>query len=295
MDISGSYTLYAPRERVWAVLLDPDVLKQTIPGCERLDMQGEDTFLLRLNVGVASIKGIYDGTLRLSDIHPPDRYHMTVDGKSARGVLHGDGALSLEARDANTTVVSYSGQAQLGGPIASVGMRVANGAANMLIKAYFSKLADLLTTNAPVEATAPAVATAPVAAVATSNSTAISATADVLPEEVVDSPFAGPPSAPSVATVEAVPAAPPAVASVASSPEPMRVAILVATATAPVAAATAVLPARGPLMRLVRRAGLTDGSIESERRWARGIIGGIIVVAATIVLIAIFTAQSGHH
>lgn len=293
MDISGSYTLYAPRERVWAVLLDPDVLKQTIPGCERLDMQGEDTFLLRLNVGVASIKGIYDGTLRLSDIHPPDRYHMTVDGKSARGVLHGDGALSLEARDANTTVVSYSGQAQLGGPIASVGMRVANGAANMLIKAYFSKLADLLTTNAPAVATAP-VAAAPVAAVATSNSTATSATADVLPEEVVDSPFAGPPSAPSVATVEAVPAAPPAVASVASSPEPVRAATLVATATAPVAAA-AVLPARGPLMRLVRRAGLTDGSIESERRWARGIIGGIIVVAATIVLIAIFTAQSGHH
>ncbi|MGZ6390663.1 MAG: CoxG family protein, partial [Ktedonobacterales bacterium] len=62
MDISGSYTLYAPRERVWAALLDPDMLKQTVPGCERLDKESEGTFLLRLNIGVASVKGIYDGT-----------------------------------------------------------------------------------------------------------------------------------------------------------------------------------------------------------------------------------------
>ncbi|MGZ3679981.1 MAG: SRPBCC family protein, partial [Ktedonobacterales bacterium] len=150
MDISGSYTLYAPRERVWAALLDPDMLKQTVPGCERLDKESEGTFLLRLNIGVASVKGIYDGTLRLSDLHPPESYRMTVDGKGARGVLHGDGTLSLEARDPNTTVVSYSGQAQLGGPIAGVGMRVASGAANMLIKAYFSRLADLLGERAPV-------------------------------------------------------------------------------------------------------------------------------------------------
>ncbi|HEX8032439.1 MAG TPA: carbon monoxide dehydrogenase subunit G [Ktedonobacterales bacterium] len=252
MDISGSYTLYAPRERVWAALLDPDMLKQTIPGCERLDKESEDTFLLRLNIGVASVKGIYDGTLRLSDLHPPERYHMTVDGKGARGVLHGDGTLSLEPRDPNTTVVSYSGQAQLGGPIAGVGMRVASGAANMLIKAYFSRLADLLAERAPVAAS-------------------VSTAADVLPEEVVDSPLEGPP--PVQAAADAAPA---------------RVATPIASARPP----AVNLPERGPLMRLVRRAGLSDGSIESERRWARGIIGALLLVAAGIVLIAVLAGRS---
>jgi uncharacterized protein len=255
MDISGSYTLYAPRERVWAALLDPDMLKQTVPGCERLDKESEDTFLLRLNIGVASVKGIYDGTLRLSDLHPPERYRMTVDGRGARGVLHGDGTLSLEARDPNTTVVSYSGQAQLGGPIAGVGMRVANGAANMLIKGYFSRLADLLAERAPVAASA-------------------SAAADVLPEEVVDSPLEGPPPV-----------------TAAASAAQARVATSTAS-TAPPAPGAVNLPERGPLMRLVRRAGLSDGSIESERRWARGIIGGFLVIAAVIVLIAVLAARS---
>lgn len=277
MDISGSYTLYAPRERVWAALLDPDMLKRTIPGCERLDKEGEDTFLLRLNIGVASVKGVYDGILRLSDLNPPERYHMTVDGKGARGLLHGDGTLTLEATDATTTVVTYSGQAHLGGPIAGVGMRVAGGAANMLIKAYFSKMADLLTVSAPV------------AAGVASATTSTSAPVDVLSEEVVDSAFEGPPSTPSAVTAEAPPAAAPATAVVAPGAEPAR-----ATA-APAATAAIPSPQRGPLMQLVRRAGLSDGSIESERRWARGLIGGSLLVAAAITLIAVLAARSSRR
>ncbi len=269
MDISGSYTLYAPRERVWAALLDPDMLKQTIPGCERLDKEGEDTFLLRLNIGVASVKGVYDGLLRLSDLNPPERYHMTVDGKGARGLLHGDGTLTLEATDTTTTVVTYSGQAHLGGSIAGVGMRVAGGAANMLIKAYFSRLADLLTVGAPAGvATAPAATSAPV---------------DVLPEEVVDSAFEGPPSTPPAVTVGTPPAA--------AAPAPA----VVASVAAPTATAAIPSPQRGPLMQLVRRAGLSDGSIESERQWARGLIGGSLLVAAALMLIAVLAARSSRR
>lgn len=275
MDISGSYTVYAPRERVWAALLDRDILKQTIPGCERLDKEGENTFLLRLNIGVASVKGVYDGTLHLSDLNAPERYHMTVDGKGARGLLHGDGILALEARDATTTVISYSGQAQLGGPIAGVGMRVAGGAANMLIKAYFSKLADVLTASAPVAA-----------GVASATTASTSATVDTLSEEVIDSPLAGPPPTSPVVATETRPAASPASAVFSSRTEPAR--------TATPAAATA-LPQHGPLMQFVRRTGLSDGSIESERQWARGLIGIALLVAAAIVLIAVLAAQSSRR
>lgn len=289
MDISGSYTLYAPRERVWAALLDPDMLKQAIPGCERLDKEGEDTYLLRLSVGVAAVKGVYDGTLRLADPQPPQRYRMIVDGKGTRGVLHGDGTLALEARDANTTVVSYSGQAQLGGPIAGVGMRIAGSAANMLIKSYFARLTDALAEGAPAPASA------------TKATNATNTTVDIVPEEVVDSPLEGPPPAPvaasalsdlgitatsaspggSTAEVERAALAAPAV-------EPARSPASVATVASP----AVTLPQRGPLMQLVRRIGLSDGSIESEQRWARGIIGGVLVVAAVIVVIAVLATQS---
>ncbi|PYQ77706.1 MAG: carbon monoxide dehydrogenase, partial [Acidobacteria bacterium] len=42
MDVSGSYTFNASRERVWALLIDPAVLSSCVPGCDRFEPDGED-------------------------------------------------------------------------------------------------------------------------------------------------------------------------------------------------------------------------------------------------------------
>lgn len=180
MDISGSYTLYAPREEVWKALLDPETLKRAVPGCESLEPIGENEYAVRMNVGVAGVRGIYDGTLQVLDAQKPASYRMVVDGAGTRGILHGDGTLHLEAKDAGTTVVRYTGQAQLGGGIASVGMRMAGGAANMLIRQYFVRLAGLLP-NMPATAEAPAPAMAATASAPAAPDTASPAIAESEP------------------------------------------------------------------------------------------------------------------
>lgn len=166
MDISGSYTLHTPRERVWAALLDPQMLRATIPGLEQLDETGENTYAMKLSIGVAAIKGTYTGTLRLSDIVPPEHYTMSAEGNGARGNMRGQGTLTLsEAEGGAATLVSYGGQAQLGGAIASVGSRVAGGVASMLIKMYFNKLDGVLKAQAPNEPSEPAEQSEPSSAV----------------------------------------------------------------------------------------------------------------------------------
>lgn len=145
MEISGTYTVHAPRERVWAALMDPDLLRKTIPGCERLESDGDHAYKMKLTVGVAAIKGTYEGTLRLADLQPPKQYTLIAHGAGSRGSMRGEGVLQLsEAEDGAATLLSYRGQAQLGGPIAAVGSRVAGGVAGMLIKMYFGKLDGLL-------------------------------------------------------------------------------------------------------------------------------------------------------
>ena len=42
MEMSGEYKINATREKVWAGLNDPEILKQSIPGCEEID-QTSDT------------------------------------------------------------------------------------------------------------------------------------------------------------------------------------------------------------------------------------------------------------
>ena len=72
MKLSGEATINAPVDRVYAALTDPAVLVRTIPGCQRLEQTGPDTFKATVAAGVASIKGTFDGYVKLSDQQPPD-------------------------------------------------------------------------------------------------------------------------------------------------------------------------------------------------------------------------------
>lgn len=168
VDISDSYTLYAPRDRVWDALIDPDTLKRTVPGCELLKQAGDNAYTVRLNVGVAGRRDIYDGTLHLLDVRKPETCRMVVEGAGTLGTLRSDAALRLEARDDDTTIVHCTGRAQLGDPGTGAGQdtEAAGDTANTLIRQYFDQLADLLPGAAPAIAspegdTAPDEATAP--------------------------------------------------------------------------------------------------------------------------------------
>ena len=61
MDISGSYTFAAPPDRVWALLMDPQVISSCIPGCEAFEPAGEDRYMARLNVALAAITAPVEG------------------------------------------------------------------------------------------------------------------------------------------------------------------------------------------------------------------------------------------
>ena len=53
MEIKGEYKIAAPREKVFAALNDPDVLRACIPGCQSLDKLSdtEMTAKVRLKIG----------------------------------------------------------------------------------------------------------------------------------------------------------------------------------------------------------------------------------------------------
>ncbi len=129
----------ASRERVFQALLDPEVLKRCIPGCEGLEQTGENAYAATLRAGVGSIKGLFTGNVRLEDLQPPTHYRMVIDGKGQPGFLKGAGDLDLEERD-GVTIVNYAGEAQIGGTIAGVGQRMVQGAAKMMAAQFFAAI-----------------------------------------------------------------------------------------------------------------------------------------------------------
>lgn len=140
MKVSGEQVLPAPREYVWDLFNDPDRLIRLIPGCEKLDCLAPGEFAGTISVGLAAIKGVYSGRLKLDEIRPPEHYKMTVDGKGKQGFVRGSGTLDLTGADGKSdqTIVKYSGDIQVGGPLMQVGQRLMDSAAKMMLGQFFA-------------------------------------------------------------------------------------------------------------------------------------------------------------
>ena len=147
MKIEGSFDMSAPQEKVWAAFLDPNTLAKAIPGCEGLEEVGPGEYKAVMKVGVAAIKGTFEGRVKLMDLDPPKRYRMSVEGKGGPGFVRGEAAMSLAPIETGTRV-SYDADVQVGGLIASVGQRMLGGVSKMLLDQFFNRMTELLAERA---------------------------------------------------------------------------------------------------------------------------------------------------
>lgn len=133
MQIKGGHTFQAPRPAVWEALMDPTVLAQALPGGEQLEKIGEDEYRAVMNVRVGPVQGRFEGKVELEDLEPPAQYRMKVSGAGPAGHVHGSGAIVL-TDDGKGTLMSYEGDVQVGGKIASVGQRLIDSTAKSVIR-----------------------------------------------------------------------------------------------------------------------------------------------------------------
>lgn len=139
MKVEGTYTFDAPRDIVWPTILDPDVLARTLPGVQSLEKVGDNEYRATMKIRIGPVQGVFNGKVVLSDLNPPESAHIQLDGKGAPGFVKGAGDYSLLS-DGNSTIISYNGDAQIGGRLASVGQRLMESSTQALIKQSLESL-----------------------------------------------------------------------------------------------------------------------------------------------------------
>jgi carbon monoxide dehydrogenase subunit G len=158
MRVAGSAVIGVQKERLWAALQDPAVLVRTIPGCERLEETGPGAYRMTVNAGVASIKGVYQGEVVLTEPVPCEGFTLRARGQGAPGTVEATVQLRLsEADGAGGTRVDYDAEAVIGGMIGGVGQRMLGSVAKRTAGEFFSAVEQHLCA-APAEAAAPVLA-----------------------------------------------------------------------------------------------------------------------------------------
>jgi carbon monoxide dehydrogenase subunit G len=133
--LEGTFTFAGPRETVWELLHDPDVLVKALPGAKRLVRAGEDRYEGVMQVGVGPVTAAeFAITVSLRDKVAPQRYAMEVDSKGAVGFGRGGARVELEALADGGTLMKYTAELQVGGKIASLGQRLLDQVAKLMTR-----------------------------------------------------------------------------------------------------------------------------------------------------------------
>lgn len=140
MKIEGSYEFNAPREKVWQVLLDPQIMAQCLPGCESMVEVGPDQYEANVKVGIAAVKGSYKAKVRMTEKQEPSHYVLSGEGSGGPGFMQGDLVIDLEENGRGGTTLKYSTDAKIGGLIAGVGQRMLGGIGKMMVNQFFKKV-----------------------------------------------------------------------------------------------------------------------------------------------------------
>jgi uncharacterized protein len=151
LKLAGTVAMPAPPDEVWSLLTDPSRLSRLLPGCERLDPDGPDRYKATVKFGIAAISGKYAGTLEFAEKKPPHSLVLKMDGKGLPGFVKGEGRIQLVAKGTSDTELTYAGEAQVGGVIASVGQRMLDAAARKIVQQFFeSAKAELASAKSAV-------------------------------------------------------------------------------------------------------------------------------------------------
>ena len=143
MHMSDTREIKAPREVVWAAILDPEVLKQCVPGCTEMTGSPEEGFEATVVQKVGPVKATFKGQVALSNRNEPESLTLSGEGKGgAAGFAKGGADVTLTDKGDGITELHYEVEAKVGGKLAQLGSRLIQSTAKKLAAKFFKSFSE---------------------------------------------------------------------------------------------------------------------------------------------------------
>ena len=144
MELSDEIIINAPKDRVYAALNDPEVLKQCIPGCDELIKHSDTELEAKVVLKVGPVKAKFSGDVQLDTAGAPDSFSLTGQGNGgAAGHAKGGADVTLTS-DGENTILRYEAKADIAGKLAQLGSRLIQSTAKKLAGKFFQSFADIV-------------------------------------------------------------------------------------------------------------------------------------------------------
>ena len=146
MKLTGSYKINLKKQKVWEALNNPEILKQSIPGCEDFKKNSDTEFTATATNKIGPFNATFTGDIELKDINAPNSYTIEGSGNSPVGFANGVAKVKLEDSEGGTKLI-YEVEANVGGKIAQVGSRLIDMTAKKMADIFFGKFSELISSE----------------------------------------------------------------------------------------------------------------------------------------------------
>ncbi len=125
------------RDIVFQALNDPEILQQSIPGCEELTRLSDTEMQAKVVVKFGPVKASFDSKVDLDPSEGPAVFKLS--GKGDAGVAgHASGGADVNLEEnADGTLLKYTVNIDISGKLAQVGSRLVEGTTKRLAKKFF--------------------------------------------------------------------------------------------------------------------------------------------------------------
>lgn len=150
MDVKGNQKVKAPRQQVFQALLNPEVLKNSVPGCEGAEFVDFPTgrqLKMTISPSIPGLKGPFTVFLQTGEVVPPSRVVLIAEPTSNMGSVKATCTIDL-LDEADSTLLNYNAVAVMEGKIAATPDIMVKGAVKMALDQFFKNFEKQVSTVA---------------------------------------------------------------------------------------------------------------------------------------------------
>jgi len=144
MEFSGTQSIAAPIEKVWAFLEDVSNVAACAPGFQSMEVLGEEHWKAVVAVGIGAVKAKFTMDITRPEKEKPGHMTMKGRGRAPGSAVDLNGDMHLTALDGEQTQMDWKASVVVSGTIASVGARLMQGVAERLTGQFFDCLKSKL-------------------------------------------------------------------------------------------------------------------------------------------------------
>ena len=137
MHFEGSVEIAAPRDRVWAFVIDPNQVGQCGPGVESIEVIDDTHFKATAKVGIGFISARFVVNMEFAEMQAPDRATIKAHGQAPGSAVDATAEMALSDGPDGGTKMDWSANVNIAGTLASVGARMIDGTASKMISQTF--------------------------------------------------------------------------------------------------------------------------------------------------------------